>query len=134
MKKWNVLWVFLATSLVALGGASVARADDGKAVVNVPFAFMVGGSRLPAGPYVITRTSDDGSMVTIASADGRQSVYATTIPWSSDDKTTSPELVFERLGDRYVLAEFTLESSDGHRTVLALAGAKHELAAATPNP
>jgi hypothetical protein len=49
---------------------------------------------------------------------GKQSVYMPTIWWSSA-ATTPPELVFERIGDRYSLAEVTLEGSDGHRTVVA---------------
>jgi hypothetical protein len=130
MKSLNVLGVLAVTGMLALGGAAVARADDGKAVVNVPFAFMVGGTRLPAGHYIISDTGDDDGVVTISSADGRQAVYMTTIPGGSTEPAATPELVFERLGDRYALSQFTLESSDGHRTVLALPGAKHEVTTA----
>ena len=118
----------MATSLVALCCASVARADDGKAEVNVPFAFTVGGSQLPAGHYVITEADDDASVVAIRSADGRQAVFAVTIPESPDETTAPPQLVFERLGGQYMLSQFTLESTTGHRTVLGVPVVRHEVA------
>jgi hypothetical protein len=131
MKSWNVFGVMVVTGMVALGGASVARADDGKAVVNVPFAFMAGNSQLPAGHYVISDTGDDEGVVTITSADGRQSVYLTTLPGASSEPAATPELVFERLGGRYILSQFTLESSDGHRTLLALPSVSRQVSEVT---
>src|SRR5437773_182819 len=54
----NVLRTFVATGLAAVATASVARADE-RIVARVPFDFVVGDSRLPAGPYVVTNVSND---------------------------------------------------------------------------
>ena len=62
----GVLSVLIASAAV-LGGASIARADDHKVTANVPFDFMVGGSRMPAGHYMITTVGDNTAMVAIAS-------------------------------------------------------------------
>jgi len=102
----NAWWVFLATALVMVGGASVARADDERIVARVPFAFMVGDSRMPAGDYVVREMSGDPSVVSIASADGRQFAYTLTIPSSAHalETPTQPELVFEKFDNQYFLA------------------------------
>ncbi len=58
------------------------------------------------------------------------SVYTLTIPRASSDRKAPPQLVFEKVENRYVLTQMTLEGGDGHRTVVAPAGAKRELLAA----
>ena len=87
----NVLRTFVATGLAAVATASVARADE-RIVARVPFDFVVGDSRLPAGPYVVTNVSNDPGVMSIASADGRHFVYTLTIPSSSIQTPAQPEL------------------------------------------
>ena len=48
----NVVWVLFAIVAVGVFSAAVVRADD-RVVAHVPFAFIVGESRLPAGGYVV---------------------------------------------------------------------------------
>lgn len=59
--------------LLILSAASVAtRAQSaGDAIFNVPFEFMAGNVRLPAGEYVVRRTSESGSTYFVRSRDGR---------------------------------------------------------------
>jgi hypothetical protein len=116
-------------SAVVLGGASIARADEHKVTANVPFDFMVGESRMPAGHYMITTVGDNTAMVAIASTDARHSVYTLTIPQASTDGKAAPQLVFEKVENQYVLRQVTLESGDGHRTVVAPASSRRELVA-----
>jgi hypothetical protein len=124
----GVLSVLIASAAV-LGGASIARADDHKVTANVPFDFMVGGSRMPAGHYMISTVGDNTAMVAIASTDARRSVYTLTIPQASTDGKAAPQLVFEKVENQYVLRQVTLESSDGHRAVVAPASTTRELIA-----
>jgi hypothetical protein len=130
----KVWWVFLATSLVMVGGASLARADDEKIVARVPFAFMVGDSRMPAGDYVVKEMSDDPSVMSIASADGRQFAFTLTIP-SSDhalETPAQPELVFEKLDNQYFLARVVPEGGIEREIVLTRARTDREHAAVNP--
>jgi hypothetical protein len=130
----NAWWVFLATALVMVGGASVARADDERIVARVPFAFMVGESRMPAGDYVVREMSDDPSVVSIASADGRQFAYTLTIPSSAHalETPTQPELVFEKLDNLYFLARFAPVGGMEREIVLTHARTDREHAAVNP--
>lgn len=130
MMKKNVFWGLLAASAIVLGGASIARADDHMVTANVPFDFTVGDSRMPAGRYVITTMGANAAVVAIVGADARHSMYISTIPRAAKDQTAPPQLVFEKIDNRYVLIQITLEGSDGHRTVVAPASAKREMVAA----
>jgi hypothetical protein len=130
----NVWWVLLATALVIVGGASVARANDERIMARVPFAFVVGASRMPAGDYVVREMSDDPSVVSIASADGRQFAYTLTIPSSAYAlKTpTQPELVFEKLDNQYFLARVVPAGGMEREIVLQHARTDREHAAVNP--
>src|SRR2546426_12836790 len=132
----NVWWVFLATSLVMVGGASVARADDEKIVARVPSAFMFGDSRMPAGDYVVKEVSDDPSVMSIASADGRQFAYTLTIPSSAHalEMPTQPELVFEKFDNQYFLARVVPGGGIDREIVLAPARTEREHVATALNP
>jgi hypothetical protein len=100
VRKASVL--ALATALIAVATASIARAND-RIVAKVPFAFVVGNTRLPAGQYVVKTASDDPSVWEITSADGSRSVMVLTINASSSP-TPTPELVFDRFENQYFLA------------------------------
>jgi hypothetical protein len=130
----NVWSVFLATALVMVGGASVARADDERIVARVPFAFMVGESRMPAGDYLVREMSDDPSVVSIASADGRQFAYTLTIPSSARvlEPPAQPELVFEKLDNQYFLARVVPAGGMEREIVLTHARTDREHAAVNP--
>lgn len=130
----NVSWVFLATSLVIVGSASVARADNETIVARVPFAFIVGDSRLPAGDYVVKEVSDAPSVVSIASADGRQFAYTLTIPSSADGTPAQPELVFEKVNNRYFLARVVPGGGIEREIVLTPARTEREHVATELNP
>jgi hypothetical protein len=115
----NVLRTIVATALVAVGSASVARADE-KIVAKVPFDFIVGDSRLPAGAYVVTNVSNDSGVMSIASADGRHFVFTLTIPSSPNQTLVQPELVFEKVENQYFLARVAPAAGDEREIVRAL--------------
>jgi hypothetical protein len=129
-----VWWVWLATSLVIVASASVARADDGRIVARVPFAFTVGDSHMPAGDYVVKEVSDDPSEMSIASADGRQFAYTLTIPALAHETPAQPELVFEKLDNQYVLARIVPGGGIDREIVLTPARAEREHVATALNP
>jgi hypothetical protein len=129
----SVLRTIVATVLVAVAGASVARADE-KIVAKVPFDFIVGDSRLPAGAYVVTNVSNDSGVMSIASADGRHFVFTLTIPSSPNQTPAQPELVFEKVENQYFLARVAPAAGDEREIVPARAHKESERVAIVVNP
>ena len=132
----NVSWVstVLVASLVIVGSASIVRADDEKMVARVPFAFVVGTSTMPAGKYVVAEVSDNPSVVSIASADGRQFAYTLTIPSQARETPAQPELVFAKVENQYVLTRVVPENGIGRAIVGAHAHTEREHAPTALNP
>lgn len=113
MKKFtrNVSLIAFATAMIAIGGASAASAQD-HVVANVPFAFMVGQHRLPAGSYVVTTLADDPSIVMIESTNGHHMLYRLTVPWAPEDTSLKAKLVFVRLGHEYLLTRIAPQGEE----------------------
>ena len=115
--------IVFAAAAVTLGSARGARADE-RIVTNVPFAFMVGDVRLPAGDYVVKDLSDGSGVLAIASADGREFTYTLTIPSTVTDREEQPELIFEKLGERYFLARVVPQRGDAREIILPRSAAE----------
>jgi len=125
----KVSWVVLATAAIAVGSASAARADE-RIVTNakVPFAFIVGDVRLPAGDYDVQEMADGSPVVAIVSADGKKAALTLTIPWSSMGETAAqPELLFEKFGSEYFLARVVPLDRDGREIVLTPSTMEREI-------
>lgn len=104
MKRNIAIALFGLASLVAASGAF---AQDGSAEANVPFAFSVTNTTVPAGQYRITANSGNSILI-------RNLVQGTTV-FSS---VASPEqasydrcqLVFQRYSERYFLRKILCPS------------------------
>src|SRR5271169_5386590 len=69
---------------------------------NVPFAFTVGESQLPAGAYAV---SEIGSRATlIQSKDSKDHVLG-IYNYAGASKDDATKLVFKKIGDRYFLSQ-----------------------------
>jgi len=78
----------------------------GQLEVNVPFEFHVGNSKLPAGKYVIHTLDDSGlTVMEISSADGSTSVLFDVQSVEADSAPARNELIFNKYGNRYFLAQ-----------------------------
>jgi hypothetical protein len=119
------VWMAMAAAMIVVATAGQARADE-RIAVTVPFDFIVGDSRLPAGDYVITEMSMPG-IVSVASADAQHSAFVLTIPSSSDDAVPQPEMVFERFGGQHFLARITGGGVEGREILLTPAIMEREL-------
>src|SRR5262249_36532270 len=83
---------------------------------DVPFAFAVGKTALPAGEYRIDSLGTENRVLLIRSMD--QNAQASTISNTgrSLEKSDQTKLVFHRYGDRYFLAEIWVQGySSGHQ-------------------
>ena len=124
-----MLWTIFAIVSIASGSASVARADQ-LVVAHVPFAFIVGDSRLPAGDYVVKEMDSNPSIIEITSAQGHQSMFTLTMESSSMETPARPQLVFEKFEDQYFLARVVREDGNDREIMLTPALMEREVAAA----
>jgi hypothetical protein len=94
---------------------STARAQ-GIVVANIPFAFVVGHTTLPAGRYEIRPVDDDGGAVlAIEGMDNpSEGAFAVTNPAGGRDPIgDDPALVFTHDQNQYRLAEIWDSSAEG---------------------
>ena len=99
----------LMTLIVAFAVATPMVHAQTIMTANVPFAFSVGQQQLPAGAYAIREIGDRATL--IQSKDGRDhalGVYANAGP----SKANETKLVFDKVGDRYFLAQIWTSASD----------------------
>jgi hypothetical protein len=113
----NLGKLFLTLCLLTVGGGVVANAQidsDMRIQANVPFAFAVGDTTLPAGNYEIKRVDDNApNVLELRSADGRTSViFETENAQTRDDQAASKtELVFNKFGDEYFFSQLWVSGS-----------------------
>ena len=69
---------------------------------NVPFAFSVGQSQLPAGSYAVREINDRATL--IQSKDGHDKVLGLYNP-AGPSKSDETKLVFDKVGDHYFLTQ-----------------------------
>src|SRR6266446_1016384 len=113
----NLGKLFLTLCLLAVGGGGANAQIDSVPQIeaNVPFAFTVGDTRLPAGKYNIKALDENApSVLVISSLDGRTSVAFDTenATTRSDRAATTTELVFDKVGDRYFLSQVWVSGSN----------------------
>ena len=125
----NISALILATTFILFATASTARADE-RLIANVPFPFVVGDTRLPAGRYIVKVVSEDLHIWAITSDKGHgghQSVLVDTIPAWSPRTPTTPELVFDRFENQYFLARVAPDGEDPREIPLTPAKMEHEV-------
>jgi hypothetical protein len=120
----------LLTVLITAAGVSAAAASEDMVRAKVPFAFVAGGSQLPAGDYLVKTLGDDPAVLAITNADDSSSVVELTIAASSDLPPAEPGLVFEKLDGQYFLSRILLGDGNEREIVLTHARIEHEADAA----
>jgi hypothetical protein len=114
----------LLLSLVALFFAvtiypSKAHAQIvGELEVNIPFQFHAGDAKLPAGKYFIhVLENSDLKFMEIASADGSASALFGVHNAEANSAPAKSELIFNKYGNRYFLANVFQEGNPDGSTV-----------------
>ena len=102
--------LFLALCLTLVFGAVAANAQvesDVTIETNIPHAFVVEKTTLPAGKYTIRAADEfgDPSIMEIRSANGRTAVFFETEGVQPRQAPNKTELVFDKVGDTYFLSE-----------------------------
>jgi hypothetical protein len=95
----------LVFALIAVAALALPiYAQSGATVANIPFAFIAGGTTLPAGEYVF-HTSPTQFPASVTGPDR----HTRFVPaWPSGVISGDPNVVFNRYGDQYFLSEVRL--------------------------
>ena len=103
MKKYTRI---LAATMFLLGLGVAANAETQPVIdVNMPFAFVAGKTTLPAGAYVVKRTSDQPfDVLMITSRDHGTSVLVSPVEME-DASTYKPNMSFRKVGEQHVLSQ-----------------------------
>jgi hypothetical protein len=118
--KHHLLALFIALIFALAVDTTKAQAQIiGDLEVNIPFQFHVGSSKLPAGKYIIHMLDDsDLKVMEISSADGSTSALFNVQSAVANSASARNELIFNKYGNRYFLAElFDEDNPDGSRVV-----------------
>ena len=130
MKNVVARMSLLAVMIVIAASVSAkAQSLNYKLTANIPFDFSVGGEKLPAGKYWISRAqqSNGDTVVQIRSTDLHSNAIHFTIPVLASRPVKISSLVFHRYGDEYFLAEIWPVGSETGRE-LPKTRAERELA------
>ena len=102
MKKYTRI---LAATMLLLGLGVAANAETQPVItVNMPFAFVAGKTTLPAGAYVVKRTSDQPfDVLLITSRDNGTSVLLSPIEME-DASTFKPNVSLRMVGEQHFLS------------------------------
>ena len=115
MKKSLPYAVVLVLFLGFVGVNSIKAQNPILLNVNVPFEFKAGDKLLPAGNYEVTRNVSSGdNVLLVRKSDGSASSLIQVITRISGRDTESGEVVFDKVGDSYYLAELFVPGSDGY--------------------
>jgi hypothetical protein len=108
MKK-QILNIVVTLSVIAALSIAGFAGLSGPIKANIPFDFMAGGKKLPAGEYAV-RTGIFQSTLEVRNLKTKQAVI--TISQGLEVRAGSkPQLIFRRYGDQYFLTKATDYSS-----------------------
>jgi hypothetical protein len=113
MKRISAVALFVVTSLSAITSAA-AQAPGIRA--NIPFAFTVADTWMPAGDYVITYP--DSNVVEVRAVKGKAIAMVVSLP-SSIESNSGSELEFNKYGNSYFLNRVLCPSNNGMNVDLA---------------
>jgi hypothetical protein len=96
---------------------SAAQAQETGVKADIPFDFVVGNHRLPAGEYTVVNQGPVNQAILIRSAEGKTAVFSLTQPCSSFNPSAKTRLVFHTLAGRYFLYQIWAQGNDMGRQI-----------------
>jgi hypothetical protein len=98
---------------------SAHAASSGTTVFNVPFDFVVAGKTLPAGSYLVVRsTLYSKDILSLRRLDDNEGVFVLTLTVESSKAQQDSKLVFNHYQDQYFLSEFWTSGETSGRKML----------------
>ena len=102
-----ILGIFLGLAVAGVQAQTPSRVE-----VNIPFEFSAGKTTLQAGVYTVKRMS--GNLVTLRNVADKSSVILNApVNLSSTNVDATERLVFNKQGERYLLAQIWLTVDSG---------------------
>jgi len=102
-------------ALTAMACTRAAQAQQ-MLVVNIPFDFVAGNMKLPAGQYSIKVAAPERVLLLMNREDAAASAFMNTNPVVKTEIQTESKMIFNRYGDRYFLSEvWTAGNSRGRQ-------------------
>lgn len=106
----SVLFVLV----LALGGIALfAQTSPARLVADVPFAFLVAGTEMPAGNYEVAPETASSFDLVIRNLDTGKAVFAPVLTRIGVSENGKAELVFDKVGDRSYLSEVLPSTTEG---------------------
>jgi hypothetical protein len=106
MLKQTLRVIAVLSFLLTLAVPSTHAQSNSNITVTVPFEFKIAGKTLPAGEYIVrrsTQVSADGLM--IRRTDCRAGVFLLTMSNQTAARAKDSKLVFHRYGRQYFLSQ-----------------------------
>ena len=112
MKKQSYLIAGLLV-LTSMAVTQVARAQE-SLVVDIPFAFVAGNARLPAGEYRVQKLNRNSAVLLMHCSDSSASALVITQAAQANELQSESKLIFNRYGNNYFLSKiWSSESATG---------------------
>ena len=107
MKKQISRALLGLVAVLTLAGAAHAQGSRGMEIY-VPFDFVAGEKRMPAGGYTVRRVRHDSESALLIQGEGKGAASAVVLTSRGDDNPARAALTFRVHGDRYFLAEVSM--------------------------
>jgi hypothetical protein len=116
----NVLSIFTAVVLFgALLTVSASAGTSRSLVVQIPFDFHIAGKTLPAGQYLVERsTQASAEGLSLRSVDKNVGVFVLTSTVQANERQSDSRLVFNRYQDKYFLSQFWASGEAAGRALI----------------
>jgi hypothetical protein len=103
MKKrlFVIAGLLMFASMVA---TQVVRAEE-PMLVNIPFAFVAGNAKLPAGEYRVEKLNENSAVVLIRCSDASAAAVVLSNAAQAKETPTQSKLIFKRYDHRYFLSQ-----------------------------
>lgn len=120
LRRATAVFTTLMLFAALLVGSARAGTSGSSVVVNVPFDFVVAGQTLPAGEYLVRRStlvSAEGLAIS-SLANKTTGVFVLTAAVQSNERQRESRLVFNRYGNQYFLSQlWTTGEASGRETI-----------------
>jgi hypothetical protein len=116
----NVLSIFTALVLFAsLLVVSASARTSRSLVVQIPFDFQIAGKTLPAGQYIVERsTQASAEGLSLRSVDKNVGVFVLTSTLDGNERQSASRLVFNRYQDKYFLSQLWTSGETAGRALI----------------
>ena len=94
---------------LAIGVPLDCSAQGKQVSVHVPFDFQISGTPMSAGRYIF-ESPINGGMIYLTSVETGERYASIGMPVGNPSDSRSPQVVFERIGEKYRLSEVWLNS------------------------